>query len=120
MLSSESRESSDFARKALEIRNLINDVQDCVLAVGKCQKPVIAAIHGKCLGAGIDLISFTDVRYCSKDAAFCVKEVALGLAPDIGSLQCLQKIIGNQSFVREMVRLSFRRLLKKNKYKLFF
>lgn len=45
---------------------------------GNCQKPVIAAIHGKCIGAGMDLVSFTDVRYCTKDAAFCVKEVALG------------------------------------------
>lgn len=103
LLSDESRESSDIARKSLEIRNLIHDVQDCVLSVGQCQKPVIAAIHSKCIGAGIDIVSFTDIRYCTKDAAFCVKEVALGLAPDIGSLQGLPRIVGNQSFVREMV-----------------
>jgi len=103
LLSQESRENHDHARKAFEIRNMIHDVQDCVLSVAQCQKPVIASIHGKCIGAGMDIISFTDIRYCSKDAAFCVKEVALGLAPDIGSLQGLQKIVGNHSWVRELI-----------------
>ena len=44
----------------------------------KCPKPVIAAIHGACVGGGIDLITAADVRYCSQDAWFTVKEVDLG------------------------------------------
>lgn len=41
-------------------------------------------------------------RYCTADAWFCVKEVDLGMAADVGTLQRLPKIVGNQSFVREL------------------
>ena len=44
----------------------------------QCPKPVIAAIHGACVGGGIDLITAADIRYCSEDAWFTVKEVDLG------------------------------------------
>lgn len=40
-----------------------------------CKKPVITAIHSGCLGAGVDLVTAADMRYCSKDAYFQVKEV---------------------------------------------
>ncbi|XP_009992061.1 PREDICTED: delta(3,5)-Delta(2,4)-dienoyl-CoA isomerase, mitochondrial, partial [Chaetura pelagica] len=61
-----------------------------------CPKPVIAAVHGACVGAGVDLISACDIRYCSQDAWFQVKEVDIGLAADVGTLQRLPKIVGNQ------------------------
>jgi enoyl-CoA hydratase/carnithine racemase len=62
---------------------------------------VIAAVHGACIGAGVDLITACDIRYCTQDAYFSVKEVDLGLAADLGSLQRLVKIIGNQGQVSE-------------------
>lgn len=49
--------------------------------------PVIAAIHGYCIGAGVDLSSACDIRICTKDAQFTIKEVDIGLAADIGTLQ---------------------------------
>jgi delta(3,5)-delta(2,4)-dienoyl-CoA isomerase len=48
------------------------------------------------------LITSCDIRYCSKDAFFCVKEVDVGLAADVGTLQRLPKVIGNNSLVREL------------------
>jgi len=66
-------------------------------------QPVISAIHGACIGAGIDMITAADIRYCSKDAYFSVKEVDVGLAADVGTLQRLPKVVGNQSLVRELV-----------------
>lgn len=93
----------DVSRKALILRNSIFDLQDCMLAIGQCQKPVIAAINGPCIGAGVDLISFTDIRYCTEQTFFSVREVNLGLTADIGTLQTLPRIVGNQSFVREIV-----------------
>ena len=58
---------------------------------------------GFCVGGGIDLITACDIRYCSKDAWFTIKEVDVGLAADIGTLQRLPKIVGNDSLVRELV-----------------
>lgn len=60
-------------------------------------------VHGHCIGGGIDLISACDIRYCSKDAWFSVKEVDVGLAADIGTLQRFPKITGNDSLVRELI-----------------
>jgi delta(3,5)-delta(2,4)-dienoyl-CoA isomerase len=48
------------------------------------------------------LITACDIRYCAKDSFFCVKEVDVGLAADVGSLQRLPKVIGNSSLVREL------------------
>lgn len=49
-------------------------------AIEQCRQPVIAVVHGGCVGAGVDLISACDIRLCTADAWFCVKEVAIGLA----------------------------------------
>ena len=64
--------------------------------------PVIAAVHGLCLGMGIDMISACDVRLVSKDVKFCIKEVDIGIAADLGTLQRFQKIVGNDSWAREL------------------
>nr|XP_041568440.1 delta(3,5)-Delta(2,4)-dienoyl-CoA isomerase, mitochondrial isoform X1 [Taeniopygia guttata] len=53
-------------------------------------------------GAGVDLISACDIRFCSQDAYFQVKEVDMGLAADVGTLQRLPKIVGSQSLVNEL------------------
>ncbi|KAK2510451.1 hypothetical protein Q9233_017727 [Columba guinea] len=76
--------------------------QESFTALEKCPKPVIAAIHGACVGAGVDLISACDIRFCSQDAWFQVKEVDIGLAADVGTLQRLPKIVGSQSLVNEL------------------
>lgn len=67
-----------------------------------CAKPVIAAIHSACIGAGVSLVTAADIRYCTDDAWFTVKEIDLGLAADVGALQRLGKIVGNHSLVREL------------------
>lgn len=64
---------------------------------------MIALVHGHCVGGGIDLISACDIRYCTKDAWFSVKEVDIGLAADIGTLQRFPKIVGNDSLARELI-----------------
>jgi len=67
------------------------------------KKPVIAAIHGYCIGAGIDLSACCDIRYSSRDTTFSIKEVDMGLAADVGTLQILPKSIANHSLFRELV-----------------
>ncbi|KAI8082759.1 ClpP/crotonase-like domain-containing protein [Halteromyces radiatus] len=92
----------DPARLAYNKRAHIKHFQDAFTAIEKCEKPVIAAVHNGCYGAGVDLITACDIRYCTKDALFCVKEVDVGLAADVGTLQRLPKVMGNQSLVREL------------------
>lgn len=67
--------------------------QEAISSLAKCQLPVIAAVHGYCLGAGIDLITACDVRISAADAQYGVRETRIGLVADVGTLQRLPKII---------------------------
>ncbi|XP_076236643.1 delta(3,5)-Delta(2,4)-dienoyl-CoA isomerase, mitochondrial [Calliopsis andreniformis] len=96
-------EQEDVARKCRILEQKIREYQDSFTAIEKCPKPVIAAIHGACVGAGVDMTSAADIRYCSSDAWFQIKEVDFGMAADVGTLQRFPKIIGSDSLVRELV-----------------
>ncbi|KAG0020303.1 putative enoyl CoA hydratase [Entomortierella chlamydospora] len=92
----------DPSRTSFKIRPFVKSLQDSLSAIELCHKPVIAAIHGPCIGGGIDITTACDIRYASKDAYFSVKEVDIGLAADVGTLQRLPKVVGNISWVREL------------------
>lgn len=92
----------DAARKARKLYNVIVHLQQLFTEIEKCPKPVIACVHNACVGGGVDLITATDIRFCTKDAWFQVKEVDLGLAADVGTLQRLPKVLGSQSLVRDL------------------
>lgn len=68
----------------------------------KCPQPVLVAVHNACIGGGIDLMTACDIRYCTQDAFFSIKEVDVGLAADVGTLQRIQHVIGASSLVREL------------------
>lgn len=95
--------SEDPARRALYLQKGVKSLQDPISSLENCGKPVIAAVSGYCIGAGVDLLSACDIRYCSKNAMVSVREVVIGMAADIGSLQRLPKIVGNDSWIRELV-----------------
>lgn len=97
-----SSDNADVARVGLTFLPKLQEMQACFTALEDCPVPVIVAVHGNCIGAGIDLVCCADIRLCSSDAVFSVREVALGLAADVGTLQRLPKIVGNQSIVREL------------------
>jgi enoyl-CoA hydratase/carnithine racemase len=84
-----------------KLRRIILDLQDTLSSIERCRKPVLAAIHGACVGGGIDLICCTDMRYCSADAHFSIKEIDIGMTADVGTLQRLPKLIG-EGMVREL------------------
>lgn len=98
----ESDETTDPARKAAQLRRHISEFQDCITSVERCEKPVIVAMHGFCLGLAVDLSTAADVRVCSADARFSVKEVDIGLAADIGTLSRLPKVVGSFGWVKEV------------------
>ncbi|GAA5968351.1 hypothetical protein JCM3765_002912 [Sporobolomyces pararoseus] len=102
MESNLNEKGSDPARTALKLQPYIKLLQDSVSSIQNCSKPVVAATFGICLGAGIDLISACDVRLCSEKTIFSIKEVDIGLAADVGSLQRLPKVTGNASLLYEL------------------
>ena len=73
----------------------IKQMQKALNAVADCRKPVVAAIQGRCIGGGVDLIAACDVRYASADASFSIREVKVAIVADMGSLQRLPAIIGD-------------------------
>ncbi|EIE24808.1 ClpP/crotonase [Coccomyxa subellipsoidea C-169] len=87
------------SREAL--RRSILRWQDSLTSLEKCRWPVIAAVQGACVGAGVDMITAADIRYCSADATFCVKEVDLAIVADMGTLQRLPGIVG-EGVAREL------------------
>lgn len=91
----------DQARMQEKLRHVILDLQDTLTSIERCRKPVIAAIHGACVGGAIDLVSCCDMRYASQDAYFSIKEIDIGMTADVGTLQRLPKII-NPAIVREL------------------
>jgi enoyl-CoA hydratase len=72
----------------------IGRLQRSISAVADCPKPVIAAIHGWCIGGGIDLITACDVRVAAADARFSVRETRIAIVADVGTLQRLPGIVG--------------------------
>ena len=84
-----------------ELRRKIMDLQASITAIENCRKPVIAAIHGHCIGGGVDLTSACDIRLASKDAVFSIRETRIGIIADIGTLQRVPFIIG-QGWFREL------------------
>ncbi|MEO8103602.1 MAG: crotonase/enoyl-CoA hydratase family protein [Betaproteobacteria bacterium] len=88
-------------RKREKLRRVILDLQDTLTSLERCRKPVLAAIHGACIGGGIDLICCADMRYCSAEATFSIKEIDMGMTADVGTLQRLPRLIGD-GMVREL------------------
>jgi len=92
----------DGARAATRIRRHVNEFQACISSIEKCEKPVVAIMHGFCFGLGIDIACCADLRICAVDTKFSVKEVDVGIAADIGTLTRLPKIVGNGSWVKDV------------------
>jgi len=83
-----------MAVRARRARSEVLRLQASVSAVAQCPKPVIAAVHGYCIGGGVDLIAACDIRLASADAIFSVREAKVAIVADLGSLQRLPAIIG--------------------------
>jgi len=95
-------DTQDMARKSLAFKSQILEMQAAFTAVEECPVPVVCRIHGACVGAGIDLACCADIRVCTKDTKFSIREVRLGLAADVGTLQRFPKLVGYSSLVREL------------------
>jgi enoyl-CoA hydratase/carnithine racemase len=73
-----------FRRVCIEAANLLEEMK----------KPVVASIHGACLGLGAELALACDLRVMATDASFGLPEVKLGLIPDVGGSSRLPAVVG--------------------------
>jgi enoyl-CoA hydratase len=72
----------------------VREMQASVNALADLDIPVIAAVHGYCIGGGVDLICAADIRVASADALFSVRETKVAIVADLGTLQRLPLIVG--------------------------
>jgi enoyl-CoA hydratase len=86
----------------MELYRSITRMQQTFTSLAACTKPVISAVHGYCIGAGVDLITACDIRLCSADAVFSVRETKIAMVADVGTLQRLPTIIDSGA-VAELV-----------------
>ena len=91
----------DHARIGEAVYRVAKELQGYISGLEKIRVPVIAAIQGGCIGGAVDLVTACDIRLASKDAFFCIQEINIGMAADVGTLQRLPKIIPD-SKMREM------------------
>jgi enoyl-CoA hydratase len=84
-----------MAKQRTEFHTSLTAMQGTITAVADCRTPVIASVHGWCIGGGVDLISAVDIRYASADAKFSVREVKLAMVADVGSLARLPLILSD-------------------------
>ena len=99
-LSTDTKKITQGRRSEAQFR-VTRDLQYSISCLEKSRIPVIAAIQGACIGAGVDLITACDIRYASSDAFFCIQEINIGMAADVGTLQRLPYLIP-EGILREL------------------
>ncbi len=75
-------------------RNRFDARGDYARAVWQLRKPVIAAIHGYCIGGGLEMATASDVRIASPDASFGAGEIRWGWHGGSGQTQLLTHLVG--------------------------
>jgi len=92
---------SEVARRKAQYQS-IKELQATFTSIAECPKPVVAAVHGHCIGAGVDLITACDIRYAAQETVFSVRETKIAMVADVGTMQRLPNII-NPGHLAEVV-----------------
>ncbi len=88
-------------QKPQRFLTLVKKMQDTFTSLEECRIPVIAAIHGGCIGGGVDLATACDMRYATKDAYLTIQETNIGMTADVGTYPRLLNLIP-EGIVREL------------------
>jgi 3-hydroxyacyl-CoA dehydrogenase len=78
-------------------------LNDVLLQIEACKKPVVAAIHGAALGGGFELALASHYRTATDQATFGFPEIRLGLLPGSGGTQRLPRLIGSRDALQWML-----------------
>ena len=76
-----------------KLKDFVLYLQSCISAIENCAKPVIASVHGACIGGAVNIITACDIRYCNDQAIFSIRETDLGLVADLGVLQRMPSMV---------------------------
>lgn len=93
--------SGDQYARAEAFRQFVLTLQGTFNCLDNARMPVIAAIQGGCIGAGVDMTSACDIRFCTSDAFFQIAEINIGMTADVGTFPRLCKLIP-EGWVREL------------------
>ncbi|MDL2343061.1 enoyl-CoA hydratase-related protein [Deinococcus sp. MIMF12] len=77
-----------------KFRAVVDEMHAAIEGLAALPIPVVAAVDGWCIGAGLELAAACDLRLCSAGARFSLPEVKLGITADLGGLQRLPHLIG--------------------------
>lgn len=89
------------SRNGEKFRTTALKLQDTFTSLERARMPVLAAIHGACVGGAIDMVSACDMRYATEDAFFSIAEINIGMTADVGTLQRMPKLVP-EGIVREL------------------
>ena len=92
---------TDTPRARLSFQDSLRRLMACLDGLDTARFPVICAVQGGCIGGALDLATACDLRFCTADAFFCLQEINIGMAADVGVLQRLPKIVA-PAVAREM------------------
>ncbi len=93
--------AAEIGRRRANLRREVRHLQETFSCLDRARMPVLAAIQGGCIGGGVDMISACDIRYCTRDAFFCIQEINIGMTADVGTFPRLPHLIP-QGMVREL------------------
>ncbi len=95
--------SSDRDRfvAAEQFRSNIRQIQSSFNALEEARVPVLFALQGGVIGGAMDMVSAGDIRYCTKDAFFCIQEINIAMTADVGTFPRLQRYV-SEGWVKEM------------------
>ena len=99
---------------AEQFRSNIGQIQSSFNCMEEARAPVLFALQGGVIGGAMDMISAGDIRYCTKDAFFCIQEINIAMTADVGTFPRLQRYIP-EGWVKEMAYTGMR--LKADKAK---
>ena len=91
--------SDTMARE--RFRQQLRALQRVFETIAQARFPVLAAVHGGCIGGAVDLVTACCLRYATHDAFFTIQEIAIGMMADVGTLQRLPKQLP-EAVVREL------------------
>ena len=91
----------ETARIREALRRKVKRMQETFNVIDRCRLPVIAVVHGGCIGGGVDLVTACDVRIGTAGCFFTIQEINVGIVADVGTLQRIPYLLP-QGLVREL------------------